>query len=345
MPTPGDPRRLQGLDALRGLAILLVLLRHSWPDVFGNAGVVGVVVFFALSGYLITGLLVRDLRDYGRVRYRRFYRNRALRLLPALFLMLTGLVVVTLVWDPLDQRSGLVRAVVVGITYTANLPFDHGSSAVDHLWTLATEEQFYVVWPLVLALAVKFARVKTALTVSAALIVLALLATMALSSDVAGIYALPTSWCLAMVIGAAAFFVREQLSAHFSPFIRLGHLSASGALVLLGVVSLLPEDKGAPALYLLGGPAVAAATVVLVLYTGAWTRLPTRALSPIRALGVVSYAAYLWNWPIALWIGSMELGSVQPALVLALTLLAATASWWLVERPAMTWKSRLDRQR
>ncbi len=181
MSSGGTSSRIDGLDALRGLAIALVLLRHSWPQIAGTGGVVGVVIFFTLSGYLITSLLDRDLRHFGRVRYGRFYRNRALRLIPALLLLLVGITAVTLVWNPLDDRSGLVRAMVVGITYTANLPFDHGSPTVEHLWTLATEEQFYIVWPLVLALAVRFRRERTALITSTIVIVAALVCTIALT--------------------------------------------------------------------------------------------------------------------------------------------------------------------
>ena len=92
--------RIAGLDLIRGLAIALVLLRHAWPSTFAGGGIVGVVMFFALSGYLITGLLLSDIRRLGRVRYVRFYRNRALRLVPALVLMLGALDVVTLDLDP-----------------------------------------------------------------------------------------------------------------------------------------------------------------------------------------------------------------------------------------------------
>lgn len=80
-PLRGRTGRLPGLDVLRGFAILLVLIRHGFPMVAGSAGIVGVVVFVALSGYLITGVLLRDLNSTGRVSYGHFYRNRALRLL------------------------------------------------------------------------------------------------------------------------------------------------------------------------------------------------------------------------------------------------------------------------
>jgi len=93
-PSKPSPRRLPGLDALRGLAIALVMLRHAWPRVFGEAGAVGVVIFFTLSGYLITGSLLRDTEAQPHRRIWQFCRNRALRLLPALFILLVAFGVV-----------------------------------------------------------------------------------------------------------------------------------------------------------------------------------------------------------------------------------------------------------
>ena len=343
MPTGGVERRLQGLDALRGLAILLVLIRHSWPELAGTAGAVGVVVFFTLSGYLITGLLTRDIQTYGRVRYARFYRNRALRLLPALFLLLAGIAVVTLTLDPLDERGSLPRAVIVGLTYTANLPFNHGSPTVEHLWTLATEEQFYIVWPVILAVGIRFRKLRSAVFGSAVLIIAVLGISLLLTyPGVSGIYSLPTSWCIAMVIGACAFFTREKLQVHLQPPRRRAHAAAVVALAFLLGTAALPEDKGSPVLYLIVGPAVALCSVVLIVYLTRWTTLPTPALKPLRWLGVVSYAAYLWNWPIVVWIDHRPLSAVQAFGAVALTLVAATISWWLVERPALLLKSRLD---
>lgn len=343
MPTGGVERRLQGLDALRGLAILLVLVRHSWPELAGTAGAVGVVVFFALSGYLITGLLARDISTYGRVRYGRFYRNRALRLLPALFLMLAGIVLVTITMDPLGERDSLPRAIAVGLTYTANLPFDHGSPTVEHLWTLATEEQFYIVWPVVLAIGIRFRRLRLAIAGSALLVVLALGVTLAVTyPGVSGIYSLPTSWCIAMVIGAGAFFARERLQRFLPSTTRRARCAAGVALAAVLAASLLPEDKGSPFLYLVVGPLIALSTVVLIAYLSQWEGLPTPALAPFRWLGVVSYAAYLWNWPIVVWMNERPLNAVQALGAIGLTLIAATVSWWMVERPALQLKSRFD---
>ncbi len=340
------PTRIEGLDALRGLAVALVLVRHSWPEFAGTAGVVGVVVFFTLSGYLITGLLVRDLEHYGHVRYGRFYRNRAFRLIPALLFLLTAIAVITLSLDPLDDRSGLTRAILVGLTYTANIPFAHGSATVEHLWTLATEEQFYVVWPVILALGVRFRRSRLALAVSAGIVSAALITTIALTyPGVAGIYPLPTSWCLAMVAGAAAHFERDRITRWLPLNSRRTAIASLLALVTLLVIALMPENKGSPLLYLVIGPLIAVASIVLIMQVSAWTRLPRRELRPLLWLGTISYAVYLWNWPIVVWLGPQPLDAPLAWLAIPLTIGAASASWWLVEAPAAKLKRRLERTR
>jgi peptidoglycan/LPS O-acetylase OafA/YrhL len=98
-------QRLDGLDVLRGAAVGAVLLGHSWPGLFQGAGIVGVIVFFVLSGYLITGVLLRDIERHRKVRYGRFYAHRAFRLLPALISFLGVYAIVELTADVLGDRS------------------------------------------------------------------------------------------------------------------------------------------------------------------------------------------------------------------------------------------------
>ncbi|MDF2993325.1 MAG: hypothetical protein K0S37_3839 [Microbacterium sp.] len=325
------------------MAIALVLLRHAWPEKFGSAGIVGVVAFFALSGYLITGLLLSDINRRGRVRYGRFYRNRALRLLPPLVLMLAVLAVVTLVADPLGQREGLARALVIGITYTGNLPIDLGSSAIDHLWTLATEEQFYLVWPLILTFAIRRGRMRTVILTTSAALILVVAATIVLTyPDVHRIYRLPTSWALAMIIGAAARIWNDRLISLLP--IRPGQRAAVGAVafVALLALSMIPEGKASPWSYFLLGPAVAVIAVVLMQIWSDWRSLPSPALRPLLALGTISYAAYLWNYPIVLWTRAASDAWWVPVATIVLTILAATVSWWTVEVPAQRWRARMD---
>lgn len=339
----GKSRRLVGLDVLRGVAILLVLLNHGLPAQFPSAGIVGVTIFFALSGYLITGILTKDLDRHGKVRYGRFYRNRAIRLIPALLFMVAGLVVVTLIWDPLGEVGSLRRAVIVALTYTGNLPFFHGSGAIAHLWTLATEEQFYVVWPIVLAIGFHFRKYWLAVTVAALAILAVLIASILHAGDnVSSIYAYPTSWSLAMVIGAAARLGETRIDQWFPRDLGARALG-SVALVGLIAISVTANITDRAAAYLIEAPLIAALSVVLIFVAKKWEKLPTNALRPILALGTISYAAYLWNYPMTIWVSHAGLtGWTNVIGAVVATIAAATISWYAIERPMMQFRKRLD---
>jgi peptidoglycan/LPS O-acetylase OafA/YrhL len=341
---PVGGRRVQGLDTIRGLAILLVLLRHAWPEVFGTAGIVGVVVFFALSGYLITGLLVRDIRDFGGVRFRRFYLHRFFRLMPALVFMLAGFGVVEGVWNILGDRALIGQSLLVGLTYTMNVPgIDHGSGALSHLWTLATEEQFYLLWPLVLMLAVVRSKA-SALTLVSIFGALALCAVsiFVVYPDTFKIYSLPTSWVSSMLIGSAAKLMEVRLDRLLNG--TRSRLTALLALLLLLAISFAPEAKNWPGTYLILCPLISLAAVAVIFCCKSWYQLPSPALIPFHWLGKMSYAAYLWNYPIANWIGDRPLSLALGAASIILTLLAATASWYLVEQPSSALRRWFDQR-
>ncbi len=320
MRAPGTgARRVDGLDLLRGIAVGLVVLRHALPDVAPGAGVVGVVMFFALSGYLITGVLER------RPPLRSFYARRARRLVPPLLVLVAGVVIVTLAWDPLGDRGELGWTVLWALTWTGNLPFGHASDATFHLWTLATEEQFYLLWPAALMLLGR----RRALVVAGALTTLACVATtwwLAEDPDLA--YALPTSWAVCFVVGAAVRLHGEALAA------RMPGWAVPAALAALAVLSVVPL-RGHALTYLAGGPAIAALTGVLILAWRQWVTV-TGPLRALVALGTVSYAAYLWNYPLSLWLPAL------PAVLL--TLVAAALSWRLVESPLQRRAERADRR-
>ena len=329
--------RVEGLDLLRGFAILLVLIRHSWSDRAEGAGIVGVVVFFGLSGFLITSILLRDLRQPPhRVRYRRFYRNRFLRLVPALALMLAVFAFIELTFNILGQRSGVPRGVLVGMTYTMNLPgFGHGSDSLSHLWTLATEEQFYLVWPMILMLGVRFRRLGLFIATSAIGIYLLCAATIIVTSpdQVFKVYTLPTSWALVMVIGAAAANYQERIAAFLpSGGWKRSALSVTALGVLLAI-AFSPVSKSSPATYLVLGPLIGLCTVALIFHLRTWQTIPTQWLRPLLELGTISYAAYLWNYPVMNWLGGpADMSPGRGLLTILVTIGAATVSWWSVER-------------
>jgi peptidoglycan/LPS O-acetylase OafA/YrhL len=300
--------RIDGLDLLRGLAIGLVLLRHALPDAAPGAGVVGVVMFFALSGYLITGVLER------RPSLGEFYARRARRLVPPLLVLVVVVALVTLTIDPLGDRDELGWTVLWALTWTGNLPFGHASDATFHLWTLATEEQFYLLWPAALLLLGR----GRALMIAAAATVAAVLATAWWSAEDPDLaYSLPTSWALCFVVGAAVRLHRDR--------IQVPGWAAPAALTTLAVLAVIPL-RGHALTYLAGGPAIAALTGVLILAWREW-RTITGPLRAVVWLGTVSYAAYLWNYPLTLWLHAYA------GLAVVLTLAAAALSWRYVEAP------------
>ncbi|MBT2552814.1 acyltransferase [Arthrobacter sp. ISL-5] len=339
---PVHSRRIQGLDTIRGFAILLVLLRHAWPETFGLAGIVGVVVFFALSGYLITGLLERDIRDFDKVRYQRFYVHRLLRLMPALTFMLVGFAVIEGLWNLLGDRHLIGQSIIVGLTYTMNVPgIDHGSGALSHLWTLATEEQFYLLWPIALALGIRRAKadLMTCISILAALGICAA-SIVVVSPETYKIYSLPTSWVAAMLIGALARLREVQVGAFLTG--KTSRTFAIVAVAILSVLSFAPEAKDWPGTYLALGPLIALCSVAIIFECKSWVRLPSAFLKPLHWLGTVSYAAYLWNYPIANWFGERPLSFFQGSASIVATLLAATISWYVIERPASLLRRRFD---
>jgi peptidoglycan/LPS O-acetylase OafA/YrhL len=341
---PMSGQRLVGLDLLRGFAVLLVMLRHSWPDTFQSAGIVGVVMFFALSGYLITGLLLKDLRSYGRIRYKRFYMHRAFRLLPALLFLLAGFTVVTAIWSPVGDRGSIGKSLFYALTYTMNTPGgDKGSPALYHLWTLATEEQFYLLWPLVLAVGIRIARPGLLTALSIIVVTIACAATMyVLGSNPISVYSWPTSWAVTMLIGALAALENERLERLLADRSALRGALAAAGLGFICAMSLVPDMRAFSTTYLVIGPAIAVCCVAMIFYVKQWSRLPLMGLRPLVALGTVSYAAYLWNGAIQYWLGPRPFSVYQSIALFALSVAAATISWWLIEAPLNGVRKRID---
>jgi peptidoglycan/LPS O-acetylase OafA/YrhL len=332
--------RLQGLDALRGVAVALVMLRHSWPNEFGGGGIVGVTVFFALSGYLITSVLLRDI-DRGKIDYARFYRHRALRLLPALLLLLVVYAAVALIANPLGETTSLViKSVAVGLLYLADLPV-HVTVGLTHLWTLSVEEQFYLAWPTLLFVVL---RRRIVGSVIAALFIGLLAATALILATHPGktgaVYQLPTTWAPALLMGASARIWRRRLPA------RPSWIWVGTATILLVVFTFTPDAKSHPWLLWLSAPVIGGCSVVLILRV---RHLPV-ARGPIRllfGLGTISYAVYLWNLPMSRWIAGADghLTTLGATMVIPATIAVATVSWYTAERAGRVVRARTDSRR
>ncbi len=358
--TPDHPPRLgwrPGLDGLRGYAVLAVIAFHfSQRDFQGSSvmfpgGAIGVDVFFVLSGFLITYLLLYELRTTGSVDLRRFYVRRALRLLPAFVAMFFGFSIVVVAFDDHDFTGPRAAPLLLDnmfyvLTYSLNWLATVGGERVwgiGHLWSLAVEEQFYLVWPPALVLLWRLGRWPGPF-IAVASVLLVSSASMPLWIDNADhLYFGTDARAHQLLAGAvlAQLFVSGRFDARTAqqPTFRLA-LGIS-AIVLVAVV-LLAADRN---WYLLGGGLVlvtVAATIVVagvVFAEGRWwsVLLTNRALI---YLGKRSYALYLWHYPIGVWWERLELAG-RVVVPLALSIALAEISYRLVEEPALRLKDRL----
>jgi peptidoglycan/LPS O-acetylase OafA/YrhL len=334
----GDRGHVPGLDGVRGVAILLVLGQHA-PTRPLIDGFVGVTVFFCLSGYLITTLLVRELHT-GDIDLRRFYRRRVARLAPGLVSVVAVTTEVLLI-DRRDLGVGQVlSAAGAALSYTTSL-FDwtnHVFATNDYFnytWTLAVEEQFYLLWPLALFWGLRRnPRVFAALTVSLIGISLAVNLYLALTQHVKydqHEYFGSDTNALPILVGSLLAIVMDQqwLSRSLRSLAPGGLLT----LVLLPVVAHR-NDTYRPSVAIVAGTAL-----TLVLLIGVVVRPRSAAGSlletaPMRWLGERSYSIYLWNVLARIAILHALGHSVVGDLAwIALFLVLAEASFRLVERP------------
>jgi peptidoglycan/LPS O-acetylase OafA/YrhL len=365
------------LDGLRGLAVLAVLVFHL--DRL-RGGFLGVDLFFALSGFLITSLLVVERRTRGGIDLGAFWVRRARRLLPALLVLLLGVAVLLTTLTATSDRPRFRGDALATLGYAANWHRMVASisywdifsqpSPLDHTWSLAIEEQFYLVWPLVALVVLGGARrlrLRSRATagepgVPRAAADAALdaadrgarrLGLLALAGGVASLVALAVLWSPVdtnrayfgtdarlgpTLLGAAVATVTARRPRRARPpsvAVDVAAMVGLGAMV----VAFLVVDGQAAAYYRGGLLAfTVAALIVIVAVTGGPPGRVARALSwrPLVALGAISYGVYLWHWPVIVYLTPDRLGvrrSVAQALCVVVTLALALASYRLVERP------------
>lgn len=336
------------VEGLRAVAVVAVLLYHAGLP-FVPGGYVGVDVFLVISGFLITGLLVTELRQTGTISLAGFYARRVRRLLPAAFVVLAAVAALSLVlFDPV-RRADVSGDVVASALYVSNWRFalqavDYfagaSESPVQHYWTLAVEEQFYLVWP-VLLLAVAWCCRRYGWRPGRAL--LTAFVSVGVLSFAASLWF--TYW------GAA--------DAYFSTFTRGWELALGGGLALVLATGRRVPPRLAGGLALLGAggivwaagwfddatafpgaaallPTLGAAAVIAAGASVPGTRVArVLALRPVRHVGRLSYSWYLWHWPLLVFAAAAwgELSAWQGLLVVAGSWLPAAVTYRLVETP------------
>ncbi|MGP3535838.1 acyltransferase family protein [Microbacterium sp. RD1] len=351
--------RYAGLDGLRAIAVALVVAYHLFPTWVFPGGFVGVDVFFVISGFLITTLLLREHEGSGRIALGRFWKRRARRLLPALALVVT--VCASAAWLIGGDVLARIGAQIVGAaTFSYNwISIADGRSYFDagtpelfrNLWSLAVEEQFYVVWPLLLPLLLllpwRAARVAVVLVAAAAS---AWWMATLITDDGAATRAYfgTESHAFGILLGVALAFVLQRVLADppawmRTPAARTGSLVA-GLLSLAGIVLVgaLPATDSAATFP--GALLLASVCTAVAITAGVWPRSWFgRAIdvAPLRWVGDRSYGLYLWHWPLLVLFTSGPFGA-GPAggvpvstgvVVLVVTIAVAELSYRLVETP------------
>ncbi|HEY3071088.1 MAG TPA: acyltransferase family protein [Gaiellaceae bacterium] len=352
-PLPFEHR--PSLDGIRAVAALLVILFHAGMPSFGH-GYTGVDVFFVLSGFLITSLLVRELLGTGRLRFVAFYARRVRRLLPAaLVVLLVTAVAYELVASPVavsENRGGFIASAL----YFANWFFlaqsqdyfaeEAHPSPVQHYWSLSVEEQFYLVWPaLVLGLVLLARRYRLRLDVAAGGLALAgviYAGVLAAGNPMASYFGTPAR-AYQLLLGAAVALLclrwERPESARASRSTRPGGatLAAGGLVLILAAGSPLLGTSSA----YWHGVAAAFGTALLILGLEMAPSSPAGrglAWAPARYVGRWSYAAYLWHWPVII-VGDdagvlPHAWLVRAPIVVAVTLALSSATFYLIEKPA-----------
>jgi len=339
------------LDGLRGVAVAGVLLFHagfSWAV----GGFLGVSTFFTLSGFLITSLLIRERTATGSIRLRSFWARRFRRLMPAALLTL-GLIVLYGVFAATPEQLQNLRAdVLAALGYGANWRFLFSGqsyaqlfsspSPVEHFWSLAIEEQFYLVFPLIAVGVLAAARgSRRALGVTLAVLAIgSVLLTVALyhpGGDTSRVYYGTDTRAVELLVGAllAVLFSRRLVVRRYIP--RLIVLVLGTAALVATIVVWVTTDQystwlyqGGLAVYALGSAAIIAAALQPGLVRNVLS------IAPLKWLGRISYGVYLIHWPVYLWLSPGRTGlDPWPLFLLraAVTIALAVASYRLVEQP------------
>ena len=316
-----DVQYQPSLDGLRAIAALSVVLGHCKVPFFEIGGR-GVHVFFVLSGYLITTLVKREM-DAGTFAVTRFWWNRAVRLVPALALLVVAYLILAPMVFPGEHWA---REALHAISYTMNisLSVDPRRVALDHTWSLAMEEQFYLFWPF--ALTAVLAKKRPALVL---------------------LYA----WLMITALRFAVVDILPFWGVYYSPLFGMAGLVLGSALALVRIPSWVPSWIGIPSAALLAllltvgtieahwwtwaGYKTAIELTTAVLIAGLQRpSFVSRAFAwePLRLLGLISYGIYLWHYPIVTMMPGVA-WPVKLVTALALCIPLAALSYVLVERP------------
>jgi len=348
------------IQALRAVAVAVVVVYHLWPNTIAG-GFVGVDVFFVISGFLITAHLMREADRTGRINLPKFWAKRIRRLLPASLTVLAASAVGVFLLVPQMYWTQFFQEIAASAVYAQNwvlaassidyLAAENVASPVQHFWSLSVEEQFYLVWPILIGLVVLAAQ-RLSLRARRSLVFAA----------------------LALVAAASLYYsvtytASNPGEAYFATTTRAWEFAAGGLLAVVG--SAVKAPAGVRILVAYAGwagiayavatysgqtafPGSAALLPVLATVAVIWAGDPESALSPNRLLGTrpvqflggVSYSVYLWHWPLIVF-ATIVFVDVHDATKIAIVIASLGLAWLttvLVENPARDWKALVGRR-
>ena len=328
------------IDGLRALAVVPVILFHAGFEIFGG-GFVGVDVFFVISGYLITTIILKELED-GKFSIVNFYERRARRILPALFFVALVCIPFAWLWLSPSHMKDFAQSLVAVTTFSSNILFWQQSGYFDtaaelkpllHTWSLAVEEQYYILFPLFLMATWKLGK-KAIITMLAILFVisLALAQWAAVKQPNAAFFLLPTRGWEILLGAFCAFYLAKNSTDKAGALNNLLSIAGLGLIAL--AVLTFDATTPIPGLYAL----IPTVGVALIILFGNRTTIAGKFLSNrlLVRIGLISYSAYLWHQPLFAF--ALQRSLVEPSehLMLALSfgaLVLAYFSWLLVELP------------
>ncbi|MFZ2996953.1 acyltransferase family protein [Sphingobium sp.] len=334
-PPPGKHGFRPEIEGLRALAVLPIVFSHAEIKGFGG-GFVGVDIFFVISGFLITGIVLRDIADRN-FSFAGFYRRRILRLLPALFATLITCACIAFIAMTPNELVGFARSLIATLLFASNCYFyghtgyfSHSAANAPllHTWSLAVEEQFYIFWPMLLAFLAPLSARYLRPTIAAITIISFLLSAWMVNHDMTGaFYLLPFR---AWEFGVGALIAGLALERRLPRMFR----EVAGALALIVILACVYKYK--PTIIFPGPAALLPCLATVALLICGPDSLAGRALSlaPARFIGRISYSLYLWHWPIIvfskLWLFLPTTHPVIAGQVVA-SIVAATISHRLFE--------------
>ncbi|WP_019954480.1 acyltransferase family protein [Yoonia vestfoldensis] len=327
------------IDGLRAVAVLPVIFFHAGFGVF-SGGYVGVDVFFVISGFLITGILIDEM-ETGRFSILRFYERRARRILPALFIVILACLPFAYLWMLPSQLQDFGQSLIAVVFFGSNILFwqegGYFAAAAElkpllHTWSLAVEEQFYLLFPVFLLWGWRFGRNRVLWGIVAVAVLSLLLSELTLRRDPEANFYLISTRAWELLAGSICAFATRGRAQRSS-----GILAALGLALIVFSVFYFDSHTPFPGLYALL-PVAGTALIILFADKDTWT---ARLLSTpaFVGIGLISYSAYLWHQPLFAFARLRSSTEPSDALMMVLacaTLLLAWASWHWVEQPFRT---------